>query len=172
VVATDNRSDRGIEPGLLLGPDQERWLIDRITDPAWPVVIWVSSTPWISDDGDSDNWGAYPEQRRRIAAAIGERSKNLLMVSGDAHMVAIDDGSNSGFAADADDQGRFPVLQAAALDRLGSTKGGRFSHGTFPGAGHFGVVEIDDRGSEIDVTLSARAWNGSEIIGHSFTISV
>ncbi|MGH1492633.1 MAG: alkaline phosphatase D family protein [Acidimicrobiales bacterium] len=171
VVVTDNRSERGETPGHLLSPTQEQWLIDCITDPTWPVVIWVSSTPWISSDDDSDNWGAYAKQRRRIADAISTRSANLVMVSGDAHMVAIDDGRNAAYASDG--SGGFPVLQAAALDRLGSAKGGRFSHGKFGGAGHFGIVTVkDEGGSEIEVELSARSWTGTEIVGHSFTITV
>ena len=169
VLMTDNRSERAETPGHLFGQKQERWLIERINDCSWPLVIWVSSTPWISSDAGSDNWGAYGEQRRRIANGIGERNANLLMVSGDAHMVAIDDGSNSAYGGPGSG---FPVLHAAALDRRGSTKGGPFSHGTFPGSGQFGIVTIDDLGHEIDVHLSGRTWTGTEIIGHSFTVAL
>jgi hypothetical protein len=168
VVITDARSERGETPDHLLNPDTEDWLIDCIIDQRWPVVIWVSPTPWISSDADSDNWGAYAEQRQRIATAIGDRSRNLVMVSGDAHMVAIDDGTHSGFAGP--DSG-FPVLHAAALDRLGSVKGGEFSHGKYPGAGQFGVVTIDDQGDRILLELSGRTWTGVEIVSHSFTIT-
>lgn len=169
VLMTDNRSERGRPGEQLFGSDQERWLTERIADRDWPLVIWVSSTPWISDESGSDNWGAYAEQRRRIATTIGERAANLVMVSGDAHMVAIDDGSNSGFAGPGSG---FPVLHAASLDRLGSTKGGPFSHGMYPGAGQFGIVAVDDRGHEIEVSLSGRSWTGAEIVGHSFTVPV
>jgi hypothetical protein len=167
VLITDNRSERGATPGHLIEPAAEEWLVDRITDPTLPVVLWVSPTPWIGDDADSDNWAAYGEQRRRIATAIGDRSANLVMVSGDAHMVAIDDGEHSGYAGDGSG---FPVLHAAALDRLGSVKGGPFSHGRYPGAGQFGVVTVDDRGHEIGIELCGRSWTGAEIISHSFTI--
>ena len=90
------------------------------------------------------------------------------MVAGDAHMVAIDDGTHSGFAGPGSG---FPVLHAAALDRLGSVKGGDFSHGKYPGAGQFGVVTIDDRSDRILVEPSGRTWTGAEIVGHSFTIA-
>lgn len=168
VVMTDNRSERGETPGQLLSSEAEEWLVSQIRDPQWPVVIWVSPTPWISDEDGSDNWGAYPNQRERIATAIGARSANLLMISGDAHMVAIDDGSNSAFAGPGSG---FPVLHAAALDRLGSVKGGRFSHGKFPGGGQFGIVTVDDHGDHITVEISGRSWTGATIIEHSFTVS-
>jgi hypothetical protein len=169
VVITDNRSERGATPDHLVEPETEAWLIDRITDPTWPVVLWVSPTPWIGDDTASDNWGAYGDQRRRIATAIGDRCAHLLMVSGDAHMIAIDDGERTGYAGPGTG---FPVLHAAALDRKGSVKGGPFSHGKFPGGGQFGVVTVDDRGHEIHIELSGRSWTGAEVVRHSFTVSV
>jgi hypothetical protein len=45
------------------------------------------------------------------------------MISGDAHMVAIDDGTNSDYADGGG--GGFPVFHAGALDRSSSVKGGR-----------------------------------------------
>ena len=84
------------------------------------------------------------------------------MVSGDAHMVAIDDGTNSGYAAGG--EGGFPVLQAAALDRPGSVKGGPYSEGTFPGGGQFGLVDIDDLGDRIVVTMRGMRWDGAELV--------
>lgn len=168
VVLTDNRSERDEQPGHLIGPDAEAWLIAQILDPRWPLVIWVSPTPWISDETDSDNWGAYPGQRQRIATAIRPRRRNLVMVAGDAHMVAIDDGTKRGFAGE---RSGFPVLHAAALDRLGSTKGKTLSHGRFPGGGQFGVVSIDDRGDEITVDLAGRSWTGAVIVSHTFTVA-
>ena len=71
------------------------------------------------------------------------------MISGDAHMVAIDDGRNSGYATAG--RGGFPVFQAAALESPGSEKGGPYAignEGGGPGPGiagrrQFGVFEID-----------------------------
>ena len=114
--------------------------------------------------GWPDDWGAYPAERQAIADALAEADvDNLIMVSGDAHMVAIDDGTNSGYASDGSKG--FPILQAAALDRPGSVKGGPYSHGTFPGGGQFGKLEIsDDGGPEITVRLSGQTWDGRELV--------
>ncbi len=169
VVMTDNRSERGQEDGNLLTRAQEDWLVQRITDPAWPLVIWVSPTPWISDDPDSDDWGRYSDQRERIASRIGDRNRNLVSVSGDAHMVAIDDGTNAAYAGPGSG---FPVLNAASLDRQGSVKGAEFTGGKFPGAGQFGVITVNDRGEELAVELTGRNWTGGEIVRHAFTIAV
>jgi hypothetical protein len=84
-------------------------------------------------------------------------------------MLAIDDGSHSDYSA-AGDAG-FPVMQAAALDRPGSVKGGPYSEGAYPGGGQFGVMSVeDDGGAWITVTLSGRDWTGREIVAYRFTV--
>jgi hypothetical protein len=90
------------------------------------------------------------------------------MVAGDAHMVAIDDGSHSGYAAGGG--GGFPVVHAAALDRPGSLKGGPYSEGAFPGGGQFGLLTVhDDGGDEVAVTLRGLTWEGVELASLTLT---
>jgi hypothetical protein len=78
-------------------------------------------------------------------------------------MLALDDGRNSQYAGV---DGRGPVVfQAAALDRGGSIKGGPYSHGTFPGGGQYGWVEVeDDGGAFVRVRFSGRKADGTELI--------
>jgi hypothetical protein len=91
------------------------------------------------------------------------------MVSGDAHMLAIDDGANSDYAAGGG--AAFPVMHAAALDRTGSVKGGPYSHGTFPGPGQFGLMSvIDSGGSTITVKWSGRNSANAELVSHTFQV--
>lgn len=82
---------------------------------------------------ESDHWGAYADERRDLADAITHHGvRNLCMISGDAPMLAIDDGSKN----------RFPLMAAVAslsLTRLLSTaspskKDGRYSIGAEDGA--------------------------------------
>ncbi|MGI9597709.1 MAG: alkaline phosphatase D family protein, partial [Acidimicrobiales bacterium] len=165
VVFSDTRSLR--TASSMLGPEQQAWLIEELTSSSQThaLVIWVNPTPWIgAANAGADDWSAYPDDRRAIAGALAEAEvENLVMVSGDAHMVAIDDGTNSGYAEDG--SGGFPVLHAAALDRPGSTKGGPYSHGAFPGSGQYGVVEVDDGGgATIGVRLSGRTWSDEELV--------
>ena len=95
---------------------------------------------------------------------------NLVMVSGDAHMVAIDDGSNSGYARDGTPG--FPLLHAGALDRPGSVKGGPYSEGAYPGGGQFGRLEIrDDGGDAVDIVMSGHRWDGVELVRYETTLS-
>jgi membrane-associated phospholipid phosphatase len=166
VVMTDARSAK--TPDSMLGDRQLRWLLDelRASSRTHAVVLWVNSVPWIAaEEPGRDDWGGYPEEREEILAAIRDASiENLVMVSGDAHMVALDDGTNSG---------GFPVLHAAALDRPGNVRGGPYSDGAFPGAGQYGLVEVDDDGGRhVEVTLSGRTWEDELLVSRTFRFAV
>lgn len=169
-VLTDNRSER--TSTSLLGAQQLAWLKRELVTAgrSHAVVVWVNPDPWIAAPADgADDWGGYPRERRALADAIAAaRIDNLVMISGDAHMVALDDGSHSGYSG-AGYPG-FPVLQAGALDRPGSVKGGPYSNGTFPGGGQFGTITITDNGTfRIGVELAGRTWRNDVLVSYRTT---
>ncbi|WP_158647567.1 alkaline phosphatase D family protein [Actinoplanes sp. ATCC 53533] len=169
-VLTDNRSER--TGTSLLGARQLAWLQRELVTAArgHAVVVWVNPDPWIAAPaGGADDWGGYPQERRVLADTIAAaRIDNLVMISGDAHMVALDDGSHSGYSG-AGYPG-FPVLQAGALDRPGSVKGGPYSHGTFPGGGQFGTITITDSAtSRVGVELTGRTWRSTILVSYRTT---
>ncbi|WP_443209912.1 hypothetical protein, partial [Rhodococcus rhodochrous] len=86
---------------------------------------------------------------------------------GDAHTLAIDNGSHSDYSTNGG--AGFPVFQAAALDRPGSVKGGPYSEGAYPGGGQFGVLRVHDSGTRLSVTLEGRNWKGDRVVGLRFT---
>ena len=123
---TDTRSERHPGERTMLGARQLAWLIAELEraarDPV-ALLVWVNTVPWIAADGDGNGWGQFAAERsligERIAAlGLGPR---MAMMSGDAHMLAFDDGRNNA-------HGGFVVAQAAPLDRFNSTKGGPYSH--------------------------------------------
>jgi hypothetical protein len=166
-VLSDTRSQR--DATTMLGPTQLDWLVDELVSSAAThrLVVWANPTPWIGAAGSgTEDWSTRPDERQAISRALVEAGvDNLVMVSGDAHMVAIDDGTNSNYSG-VDGPG-FPVLHGAALDRPGSVKGGPYSHGVFAGPGRFGLLEVrDDGGETIEVRLSGRTWDGEELVAH------
>lgn len=183
VVMTDTRSQR-TPPGAatgdaqhMLGPEQEAWFSEQLTEArdAGQVVVWAGSTPWIgtADAGGSDTWAGWPDARQRTADLIATAgmADRLVVVAGDAHMVALDDGTHTDYATD--QVGGFPLLQAAALDRPGSTKGGPYSAGTYPGGGQYGEIEVDDDGGDtLAITLRGRTWDGDTLVEQTFTLPV
>lgn len=178
-IVTDTRSERDPSgsdaPGKsMLGAEQLAWFFDELlsarNDAA--LIVWVSSIGWISNSTSGDDWGAYADERRQISDfLVANGIRNLVMLAGDAHMLAADDGTNNRYATNGIGPG-FPVYHAAALDRRGSTKGGPYSEGAFPGGGQFGLLAIDDLGSEVRVTFSGRNWRGEEVLHHTVAFPV
>jgi hypothetical protein len=151
VLMTDSRSERLQTPRTMLGAGQVDWLVRELETSAReavPLLLWVNTVPWITSDGDSEGWGQFADERRRLgeritALGLGPR---IVMLSGDAHMLAFDDGRNNA-------HGGFVVAQAAPLDRFVRKKGGPYSHDPPDQRnGQFGVVRVTDDGE----TLTAR----------------
>jgi alkaline phosphatase D len=175
VIMTDQRSQRSSSwrppaDRTMLGAAQLQWLKDELTAAAGaPLVVWVNTVPWIAAQGPgSDNWGSYAPEREAIASHIQRLglTRRLVMLSGDAHMLAIDDGAHSNYAADASPGSRgFVVMHAAPLDRRTSMKGGPYSHGVSRHRGQFGLLDVLDDGRHLTVELSGRDRTGAPVTG-------
>ena len=170
-LVLDTRSARTARS--MLGGEQTRWLRRELVAARdrFALTVLVSSVPWIGRAGaaDDDSWAGYPAERAALSRFIARhRIRRLLMLAGDAHMVAIDDGSHSDYSGTG--RAGFPVFHAAALDRRGSVKGGPYSEGAFPGAGHYGTMTVTDDGDRVDVRLSGRDHRDRELVGHAFAV--
>ena len=167
VIITDVRTGR--EPmtegtrdtRTLLGDRQKAWLLDEFEaasrDAA--LVVWVNVVPWITkaDEATVHGWAPWAGERLEIANAL-ERlglTRRTIILSGDAHMLALDDGTNSQYADGARGPGPV-VMHAAPLDRWPRRKGGPYSHGSSARNQQFGVLQVDDDGATLRVTLSGR----------------
>jgi hypothetical protein len=180
-VLLDTRSERSPSDRpddarkTMLGGAQKAWLERELAASAArdAMTVVVSSVPWIAPRAaGADHWGGYATERAELARFIAARGpRNLLMLAGDAHMVAIDDGSGSDYSGTR--RGGFPVMHAGALDRHGAVKGGPYSEGAFPGAGQYGTVTVDDRGGDrIRVVLTGKRYDGAVLVRHAFSVSV
>ncbi|HSE08082.1 MAG TPA: alkaline phosphatase D family protein [Nocardioidaceae bacterium] len=172
-VLTDPRSAReppGESPRSLLGDQQRRWLLRELRQAdQYGLVVWANGAPWVGrPDPTSDRWTAFAQERRLIADTIAENGvDNLLMVSGDAHMLAYDDGTHTDYSPVGD--AGFPLFHAASLDRRGSIKGGPYTGPVIPGGGQFGTVEIRDDGATVRVTMTARNWKDEVLFTRTFS---
>jgi hypothetical protein len=177
VIITDPRSARSPSSQFddadktMLGAEQEAWLKGELlaADDTHDLTIWVNPVGWIGEaTPGGDAWGGYATERRELSDFMVEHDiDRLVMLSGDAHMVAIDDGTNTGYAEGGGPS--FPVLHAAALDRPGHVKGGPYSEGAIPGSGQFGVVEISYVDDGVHVVLSGRDWTGATLLSYEVT---
>jgi alkaline phosphatase D len=159
-IMTDLRSVRG--PGnagstsptiSMMGTLQKQWFKDqcRLARDQNLAIAWVNS---VSFGGDEvDNWGGYRAEREELSNFFkAEGIRNMFMLSGDAHMLAIDDGSNHDFTTAGDNPNHYPVFATAALNQGGSDKGGTFSEGLFPNPnntfGQYGMIDVTDNGTD------------------------
>lgn len=177
-LLTDSRSEKtpsdhdDDQHKTVLGKDQKEWLKKELLDgkDVYKLVVWVNSIPWIgTKESGSDRWFGYTTERKEIANFIKENHiSNLCMISADAHMLAIDDGRNSGYASGGG--GGFPVFHAASLDRGPSIKGGPYSHGAIQDKGQYGIFKVEDTGEDtIKVFWEGKHYEDGKKISFSFT---
>lgn len=177
-IVTDTRSERDPNdspdgPGKsMLGTAQLRWFEQQLLEAngRYPLIVWVNSVPWIAPAKDgSDTWGGFAAEREHIASFIAENEiRGLVILSGDAHMLAIDDGTNSDYAPGGG--AAMPVFHAAALDRRGAKKGGPYSEGMYPGGGQFGLMRVFDDGDVIRVEWTGRNYRDEVLVSLTFTV--
>jgi phosphodiesterase/alkaline phosphatase D-like protein len=171
-VLTDLRSERA--GNSMLGAAQKEWFLKELAESSrsHALVVWVSSVSWTGEpEPGKDRWSGYPQERRDIANFVRSRGvRNLCILSGDAHMLAIDDGRHTDFAEGGG--APIPLFHAAALDGGGSvkTRGRSFTHEPIPGGGHFGLMKVVDRGgAAVTVEWSGRDASDRELMWHSFS---
>ncbi len=124
------------------------------------IIAWMTS---VSFGGNiSDNWGGFTSERTELSNFFRDNGiRNMFIMSGDAHMAAIDNGTNHDFSTGNNNPYDYPVLAAAGLNQNGSTKGGTYSE-LGPHAnrnstwGQYGFVEVTDiGGNQITIRLTA-----------------
>jgi phosphodiesterase/alkaline phosphatase D-like protein len=154
-IMTDLRS-AAVSPDLResatktrMGASQKAWFKQELInarDNGFPLIVWVCTVPWISAPRiGEDNWGGYATERTEIANFIRDnRIQNVVLMSGDMHGLAYDDGTNSDYATGGG--ARLTVLHSAALTSDGSAKGGPYTAGPLPGSQQYGILEVYDNG--------------------------
>jgi alkaline phosphatase D len=180
-VVTDLRSERSPAKSpdtpdkTMLGTAQKEWFKRELlaVKSSFTLIFWVSSVPWTGKSQTGDGWAAFPAERQEIADFLKVNGiRNLCLLSGDAHMLAADDGRNGDFATGGG--APLPSLQAAPLDRQASFKGGPYSHGFYlpeRGEGCFGFVELHDDGREINVLFTGRNHRDEKKVSLRFTVA-
>ncbi|MEJ7625933.1 MAG: alkaline phosphatase D family protein [Ferruginibacter sp.] len=124
-ILSDLRSAR--RTPTMMGDVQKQWFKDQciFARDNNKIIAWVTSVSWGGNQGD--NWGGFTAERQELADFFRTNLiTNMFIMSGDAHMSAIDNGNNHDFGSVANTN-KYPVLAAAALNQGGSAKGGTYS---------------------------------------------
>ena len=177
--------------GTILGKQQREWLFKQLitgkqqqANNREGLTIWVNSIPWIDrpTNSSTNSWNQFDRERMQIANFIKQNNiDKLMMISGDAHMLAIDDGMEGTANSYATGGGgSFPVIQAACLDSRPSFKGGPYNgekyiidsgikskNGAIPGKQQWGLLNFIDDGNEIKVKVELKRMKDT-LIQHTF----
>lgn len=167
-TAADNSSK------TMLGAAQLAWLYGQLTAPE-PLKIIVTDTQWMGTsvpstvtDPELGKWWSYQTERAAIVAqmtAIWGQMKNVLLIHGDFHGVAVANASQNAAA------GGFPVYCAAPVRQTGLAT---HNPGTFTAyynnnggnLAQYGRVTVTDNGSSI--TVNFQGWDA---IGQTAQVS-
>ncbi|MGZ8544614.1 MAG: alkaline phosphatase D family protein, partial [Flavisolibacter sp.] len=170
-ILSDLRSTRHQANGVIWDTLQRQWFKAQCLYAKNNnlVIAWVSS---VSFGGtQADNWGGFSAERINVSNFLNENQiENFFILSGDAHMLAIDDGTNHDFSTTGN-SAHYPVFAVAALNQSGSNKGGRYN--VMPDGsidpnplanyiytnpnntiGQYGMIEVNDNGLEICISFT------------------
>lgn len=114
--------------GKIYSREQKEWLFNELSQAEnYDFVVWVTPRPWTGPaEIGSDSWAGFASERdelsAHIASVIGDGPQNLLVISGDNHMVAYDDGSSTDFSGQEDSPAGFPLLHSGPMTNYGGLK--------------------------------------------------
>lgn len=152
-VMLDGRADRGETTGSILGAAQRTWLEGVLSAATEPLIIINTGTGWLATQDDS--WGAptYAAERQSLAEwmvahGLGDR---VVFIAGDAHALGYDDGTNNVHGLTG------PVVAAAALTSVGTTKGGTYTVPLSAGNDRYALMSVNDPGGNT-ITLTTTGY--------------
>lgn len=173
-ILLDVRAFR-VQTTNMLGLDQMAWLKAQLSAATEPVICLATIVPWLVTDDGWDNWGAYTDERDEIADYLvseGLASKTFI-VNGDAHSLAIDDGTNN-------EWGGVPVFQAAPFRQGAIVRGGPYTYGPEPPSSggltaQYGLVTVTPGEGEVTIKFDgyrvSDAGTKTLMMSHEFAIS-
>jgi len=177
-IMMDLRSEADNLDGPLMSMEQRNWICKELKNNHLnhEIVVLVSPIAWIGaaeTAPESDGWPSDPLTRSFISNCISESNiKNVVMIEGDSHSAAADDGSNSDYRNTTAISGAgFPIFRASPLDKFGSSKGGPYSQGCkgyrFWPNSHIGLVDVSFP-SGGKVCIAFKALNSDQDVVVSF----
>lgn len=167
-LVSENTGDR------IFSEAQMEWLLTELKNSSsYDYVVWLSTKPWIGTYEEwNSGWAGHPAERTRISNVIQQyvanKKQNLLVVAGDSHMIAFDDGRNTYYSNQTTSNNTilsFPILQTAPWDNFGSVKGKLYSDGCtttlYERNKHYSVIDFinEDHGPCIQINSYSTGYN-------------
>lgn len=159
------------EAPTLLGDWQWNWLKSEIRAAAHthPVIFLISSVAWHAhqaETGPQNHWGFYPAEKQRLTNWLqAENIGGVSILSGNGGILAANVNSS--------EPGVLNELQAGMLDARIEPVVGTWSGGQLlpePTEEFFGIVDIADNRTEIEITFTGMNQHGHERSKISFKV--
>jgi hypothetical protein len=169
-IMSDLRSERLIGSHIM-SATQMQWLKSEFLKSKAnnQLAVWISSVSF-NGVNQLDNWAAYDSERVDLSNFWRDSAiANVLILSGDAHMIAYDNGTNNHYTSGTINTNQYPIFQAAALNAAGSFKGGPYSGGWYLNPaiyiGQFGTVDVQDNGGD-SICIQLKAFRSDSASSH------
>jgi hypothetical protein len=163
--ATDNSSK------TVLGATQKQWVKDTINAATEQVIVLVQADPWHgSSTSGEDNWLGYITERTEMATFFSGTGKNIVMLAGDMHALAVEDGPSS--------PGGVPVFHAAPFYQDSSIKGGPYDAGPYPSSAsstivqQYGRIVVTDTGTQISLAYTGYSSDNTVRVTRTKTYNI
>ena len=155
-IQLDVRSFRNLETDSMLGTTQLDWLLDLLDTMTEEALILVTVVPW--QGANAEGFGGFTDERQTIAESltVNNLAGRTLMLHGDIHMCATDDGTNTQF--DPASAGNGPHAACfAPLNATTSAGSDTYSQGPVTDSSQqYGTIDVTDTGDAI--AIRSRAW--------------
>ena len=163
VIMLDARSERSAHGATdnssktFLGTVQKAWFKAELLAADEACIIVDTVSPWIGTSGLT--WGIYSTERAELAEFFEDNglTDRLLLISGDAHWLSADDGTNSQYDTGSANPG--PVVTSfGPLDNSWETSSGSWSEGIHKTTEQqYGTLDLEDDGTNVTATI--RGWS-------------
>jgi phosphodiesterase/alkaline phosphatase D-like protein len=156
-TATDNSSKTA------LGAIQKAWLKSTLLAATEPCIVVAVQMGWIGSNLTQFTWGVYGTERRELAEFFEDNglTSRLILINGDNHFIAADDGTNSQYDPDAVTLGPL-CLNAAPMDAGFTSSFGTWSTGIFKTRKQqYATIDFADTGTQITATIKGWALSAS-----------
>jgi phosphodiesterase/alkaline phosphatase D-like protein len=160
-VVTDLRSARNPNSDTdnssksMMGGTQKTWFKRVVNDARgqYPIIFWVCSVNW--HDTSTDAWQGFTTERAELADFFYSSGvSGLIMLHGDMHCNAADDGQNTDFRTGGSTSG-FCSICSAPMDQSASVRS-TWSQGTYSATDSYGKFIVTDGGPIIQVDYEGK----------------
>lgn len=183
IIVPDLRSERNAPTvGRIMSATQMAWLKSELdaSIAGGQIPVIVSECEWGGAAGaNGESWTGFTTDRTELADYLEAHSIQAIILTADAHMVAIDSGANMDFSTDGLMTTPPIVMSCAPLEQNGTPGDGTYDQGSGiyegdneHGHGQYGLITVSDSGGEtMGVLLEGQQGTTGTLVSYNPTLT-